>query len=200
MEVIDDRTNNGTETCVAMPTIPTPSARALRLSIDERRPTPWVKLEFGCDVEDCRDETVARLVNKRGVLVEVEIAAHIRSDNNDAWCVNCVTRDFMSYAGHGLWDDDPVWAIVLNSRRRARRAYLFRERKADASCAICLARPRDAARTACGHVFCGACLEEALKRKSTCPLCRAPCTGGNRSSIDSRLERVNSTSTTDAAC
>jgi hypothetical protein len=42
-----------------------------------------------------------------------------------------------------------------------------------AECAVCLCDAHDAARLACGHVFCAACIRRWLLAAETCPVCRA---------------------------
>jgi hypothetical protein len=42
------------------------------------------------------------------------------------------------------------------------------------NCSICCAVFTQPMRTSCGHVFCGACLEQWLEQKADCPECRAP--------------------------
>ena len=43
----------------------------------------------------------------------------------------------------------------------------------EAECAVCVSDARDAARLACGHVFCAACIRRWLGVAETCPVCRA---------------------------
>merc|ERR1719506_2453323 len=48
------------------------------------------------------------------------------------------------------------------------------------ACPICLVDDAvDPQTTACGHVFCGECLERALAARNVCPVCRCPQQGGS---------------------
>jgi len=41
-------------------------------------------------------------------------------------------------------------------------------------CAICLESPTDISATACGHIFCRFCINQAIKAQKMCSLCRRP--------------------------
>ena len=55
------------------------------------------------------------------------------------------------------------------------------------SCSICLNVFSHPVRTACGHVFCQACLQSWLPQKAECPECRAPVTEATRDRFAERL-------------
>ena len=55
------------------------------------------------------------------------------------------------------------------------------------SCSICLNVFSHPVRTACGHVFCAACLQSWLPQKAQCPECRAPVTEATRDRFAERL-------------
>ena len=55
------------------------------------------------------------------------------------------------------------------------------------SCSICLNVFSHPVRTACGHVFCQACLQSWLPQKAQCPECRAPVTEATRDRFAERL-------------
>ena len=54
-------------------------------------------------------------------------------------------------------------------------------------CSICLNVFSHPVRTACGHVFCQACLQSWLPQKAQCPECRAPVTEAHRDRFAERL-------------
>ena len=54
-------------------------------------------------------------------------------------------------------------------------------------CSICLNVFSHPVRTACGHVFCGACLQSWLAQKAQCPECRAPVVDAARDRFAERL-------------
>ena len=54
-------------------------------------------------------------------------------------------------------------------------------------CSICLNVFSHPVRTACGHVFCGACLQSWLAQKAQCPDCRAPVVDAARDRFAERL-------------
>ncbi|KAM0332578.1 hypothetical protein ACHAQA_002862 [Verticillium albo-atrum] len=55
-------------------------------------------------------------------------------------------------------DDAKVMAFVAGAQQR--------------KCTLCLEPMRDPAATACGHVFCWACIGDWVREKPECPLCR----------------------------
>lgn len=49
----------------------------------------------------------------------------------------------------------------------------------ECKCSVCLGVAVDPRAVACGHVFCGPCIEPWLQRSGQCPMCRAPAGAAN---------------------
>ncbi len=60
----------------------------------------------------------------------------------------------------------------------------------DFICSICMTVPVDPRITPCDHVFCEACIRQALNQNSICPIDRRPCTHGHLKRLDGIALRV----------
>ncbi|RAL37402.1 hypothetical protein DM860_000096 [Cuscuta australis] len=109
-------------------------------------------------------------------------------DALDEWLMDHMFRTFESSwgpaVGPGLSEDE---VAALEKERFAVGSGLSEEEEEEApSCAVCLEEYREGdvitpLSSSCSHKFHNGCIAKWLRRKRTCPVCRAPVTGGRQS-------------------
>ncbi|VFR02924.1 unnamed protein product [Cuscuta campestris] len=126
-------------------------------------------------------ETVHLLEPEAGPRPPRPPAARAAVDALDEWITDYMFRTFGSSwgpaVGPGLSEDE---VAALEKQRFAG------EEEEAPPCSVCLEEYREGdvitpLSSSCSHYFHNACIAKWLRRKRTCPVCRAPVTGGRQS-------------------